>query len=46
MKYRKVVLVIGSWYVLAVVASSCFTGRMNDQEMSRYFLKSPCLLKR
>jgi pimeloyl-ACP methyl ester carboxylesterase len=41
MKYRKPLTVIGSLYVLAAVASSCFTGRLTDKEMNNYFAKSP-----
>ncbi|AEI51475.1 alpha/beta fold hydrolase [Runella slithyformis] len=41
MKYRKALIVAGSLYVLAAVASSCFTGRMTAKEMNNYFAKSP-----
>lgn len=40
MKYRKILIIICSLYVLAAVASSCFTSRMNDKDMHNYFANS------
>lgn len=46
MKYRKMFIIIGSLYGLAVVVSSCLTGRMSDKEINSYFSKSPYQPKR
>lgn len=40
MKRRKVMLVVCTFYMLAVVASSCFTTRFTDEDMRTYFTKS------
>ncbi len=40
MKYRKLFIGVISLYLLAVVVSSCFTGRMSDEEMRNYFANS------
>ena len=40
MRRRKFMLVICLFYVLAVIVSSCFTSRINDDEMYNYFANS------
>ncbi|MFN8344489.1 MAG: alpha/beta hydrolase [Spirosomataceae bacterium] len=40
MKRRKVLLVVCTLYVLALIVSSCFTTRLTDEQMRTYFAKS------
>ncbi len=40
MKRKKIVLVVGVLYIFLVMVSACFSSRMSDAEMKKYFAQS------
>ncbi|MEZ4903542.1 MAG: alpha/beta hydrolase [Spirosomataceae bacterium] len=46
MKTRKMISFVALFYGLLVTVSSCFTARMSDEDMQKYFANSPYRPKR